>query len=185
MTIAIRRAGAADAGTIAALHIASWRSAYVGILDPAYLAGPIEADRAAVWAGRLAAPRDDLAVLIAETAAGEPVGFTCIVPGADPEWGSLVDNLHARPDRRGGGIGAGLLATAAAMIGAGDMYLWVYAANGDARRFYARHGGREVEAEPSDMPEAGGKQVWRVHWSEARRRALAEAAPVAISPPPT
>ncbi len=43
--ITYRAARVADAATIAAIHIASWRDAYADIFDPDYLAGPIEGDR--------------------------------------------------------------------------------------------------------------------------------------------
>ncbi|KPF79697.1 hypothetical protein IP88_01690 [alpha proteobacterium AAP81b] len=170
MTVALRRAGAGDVATIAALHTVSWRTAYVGILDPDYLAGPIEADRQAVWAERLAMPRNDLVVLLAETADGtgdaRAVGFVCVMPDADPPWGSLVDNLHTHPAHRGGGIGETLLRAAAATV-TGGLHLWVYDANIGARRFYSRLGGKEVETEPSDMPASLGKPLHRVHWPDA------------------
>ncbi len=184
MSLSIRRAGTGDIAAVAGLHIASWRVAYVDILDPAYLAGPIEADRTAVWTERLAAPRDDLTVLLAETRDGSPVGFVCVIHAEDPPWGRLVDNLHARPDLRGTGIGARLLAAAAAIICHGDMHLWVYAANDGARRFYARQGGREVDIQASDKVGSAGKPLWRVHWPDARRQALADATPMTISPLP-
>ncbi len=51
--IIYRPAQATDALTIAAIHIASWRDAsYRSILDPAFLAGPIEEDRRSHWLGK-------------------------------------------------------------------------------------------------------------------------------------
>jgi GNAT superfamily N-acetyltransferase len=166
-----RRAGAGDAATIAALHTASWRTAYVGILDDDYLAGPIEADRLGVWAERLATPRDDLFVLLAETADGTARDFVCVMPDADPPWGALVDNLHTHPAHRGGGIGETLLRAAAAAV-TGALHLWVYDANIGARRFYGRLGGKEVETKLSDMPASLGKPLHRVHWPDASARAM-------------
>src|SRR5689334_8702388 len=49
----IRPATEADAATVAAIHVASWRDAYADILTADYLNGPIEADRLALWSQRL------------------------------------------------------------------------------------------------------------------------------------
>jgi copper oxidase (laccase) domain-containing protein len=45
----LRAATAADARTIAALHAASWRAAYGGILAAAYLERELDADRREIW----------------------------------------------------------------------------------------------------------------------------------------
>ena len=41
--ICIRRARAADAEAIGAVHVATWRTAYAGVLPDDYLAGPVAA----------------------------------------------------------------------------------------------------------------------------------------------
>ena len=51
----IRSAGAADADAIAALHAASWRSAYRGILKASTLGPALDGERRAHWRGKLAA----------------------------------------------------------------------------------------------------------------------------------
>ena len=53
----LRDAGMADSGTIAAIHCASWRSAYAGVLERSFLDGPIEQDRAELWHDRFATRR--------------------------------------------------------------------------------------------------------------------------------
>jgi ribosomal protein S18 acetylase RimI-like enzyme len=53
--ITLRRAEAADIPRIAALHVASWRAAYRGILSDRFLDGPVEAERLAMWQGRCGA----------------------------------------------------------------------------------------------------------------------------------
>ena len=93
----LRQATADDAAAIAQLHIASWRSAYRAILDPDYLAGPIEQERRDVWAGRFAAPNADMQVTIAEDGAG-PIGFVCTFGNDDPIWGgwsTISTSCHA------------------------------------------------------------------------------------------
>jgi hypothetical protein len=52
--VTIRSAIEADAADIAAIHSASWRDAYAGILSPDFLNGDIEQDRLRVWSQRLA-----------------------------------------------------------------------------------------------------------------------------------
>jgi len=164
----LRPATAADAPALAALHTASWRDAYASILDPAFLAGPIEADRLAVWQGRLCDPTADQIVLVAETQDRDVVGFICAFRDADPQWGSLIDNLHTAPSMRGQGVGANLLREAASRLadsGAnGGLHLWVFEANTAGLRFYERLGGRVVGKTTDRMAAAPGQASLRVHW---------------------
>lgn len=53
----IREAGRDDAAAIAAIHCASWRSAYTNVLEQSFLDGPIEADRIELWRRRLTNPQ--------------------------------------------------------------------------------------------------------------------------------
>ena len=134
---------AADIEVVAALHTASWRTAYRGIYTDAFLDGPADAERRAHWTRRLAAPGTTQAGVVAELG-GVPVGFCYLISDADPARGTLLDNLHVAPGVRGGGIGRRLLARAAAEIGTRawprGLHLWVFEENTGARRFYARHG---------------------------------------------
>ncbi len=165
--LALRRAGPADADAVAALHVASWRSAYRGILDDAYLDGPIAAERLALWRARLAeGPAADVTV-VAE-AEGAPVGFGCLVVDEDPVWGSLVANLHADPARRGLGIGRELMADLAARARATaahrPVHLFCLALNGPARAFYEKLGGAVVERTEADEPDGRRHPVLRYAW---------------------
>jgi len=153
---------------IAALHVASWRDAYAAILDPAFLAGPIEADRLDVWRGRLTNPAQGLLAQGAWDADRNLVGFVCAWRDQDSRWGSLVDNLHVAAGMRGGRIGERLLRGAARRLVAQNaqdgLHLWVFEANTAGLRFYERLGGQVVGAVPSEIPAADGKTVLRVHW---------------------
>ena len=71
----LRDAGMEDAAVVAAIHCASWRSAYAGILEQSFLDGPIEIDRAALWRDRFANPQAAQMVLIAEEVRAQPIGF--------------------------------------------------------------------------------------------------------------
>jgi hypothetical protein len=94
----LRRATKDDIAPIACLHALSWRDAYRSILDPAFLAGPVESDRLAVWSARLSNPRDDQQIIIAVEQG--VVGFVCAFGDEDPQWGACVDNLHVTCDRQ-------------------------------------------------------------------------------------
>ncbi len=153
--IILRPAGPQDADAIAALHAASWRSAYRGILPDAFLDGPVVAERAARWRAHFAAPQHGRAVLAAEGADGlhgfialtlAPQGGT--IDGFDAE----IVNLHVDPARKSRGLGRRLIAAGAeALIAAGkhNVFLWVYTANRPAVRFYEAIGG-EVGGRPQD-----------------------------------
>ncbi|WP_257555501.1 GNAT family N-acetyltransferase [Sphingobium sp. CFD-2] len=158
-----------DAPLIAACHVASWRSAYAHFMDPAYLAGGIEAERLAHWRRRLAEAAPTQRIIVAEEE-GRPVGFACLVGADHPRWGTLVDNLHALPDARGKGLGSALLAEAARWSlehfpGSG-LYLWCYADNHAARGFYGYRGGLVVENTAKAGPDGRTLPEQRYHWAD-------------------
>ena len=164
----IRPAGAEDAGRIAALHCESWRDAYAHVLDPAYLAGPIEADRQTLWTGRLAEPEPGQMVHVAETSDQPVAGFICLFRDSDPRWGSLIDNLHVRPALRGQNIGERLIKAAVAVLDPHQpFHLWVFEDNAAGLRFYERLGGRIAERTIDDMPAARGAMILRMVWPNA------------------
>jgi ribosomal protein S18 acetylase RimI-like enzyme len=166
--VTIRSAVEADAADIAAIHTASWRDAYAGILAAEFLNGDIETNRLELWSRRLIERPSSQLVDVACDPAGAMVAFACSFSDADPRWGSLVDNLHVLPRFRGQGAGEKLLQNMVARLAAKDsdsgLHLWVFEANVAALRFYHRLGGRVVETKTSEIPAAGGKAVLRVHW---------------------
>ena len=163
----IREAAPPDAEAVAALHLASWRSVYRGMLADAYLDGPAEADRRALWRSRFAQGPDARIVLVAEEAEAI-AGFACLERRADGPWGLLVDNLHARPDMRGRGIGRALLRALAARVPEDPVHLWVLEANRSARGFYERVGGRAVERVLHREPDGADHPVLRIAWASGR-----------------
>jgi GNAT superfamily N-acetyltransferase len=107
-----------------------WRAGFehgVGVEDP----HPIE-QQAAFFVEHVL---PDHAVLVA-LADGVPVGFIAF----DAE---SVNQLYVRVDHIGQGIGARLLQRAKD-ASAGRLWLYTFARNGAARRFYRRHGFIEV-----------------------------------------
>lgn len=166
--VRIRPAEPADAAAIAALHTASWRSTYRGILADTYLDGPVDDDRRAVWAQRLIAPPPGQIVLVADPGAAGIVGFGCWYAAADAHWGSLLDNLHVAQDQRGRGIGGRLLAAGAARCaeeapGIG-VHLWVLAGNDAATGFYRRLGAVPAGAGSWDAPDGRSIPEVRMAW---------------------
>ena len=146
--IIYRKADSTDAANIAHLHAESWRNTYSGILSDAYLDHDVFAERLSVWQNRFDSPRDNQYVLLA-IKDDELAGFTCIYGDFDAEWGTLIDNLHVRPDLKGQGIGKQLMQKAFDWTHQNypqnGVYLWVFEANLASRRFYEAMGGTNVE----------------------------------------
>ena len=163
-----RRASADDIDAIARLHAESWRSAYRGLLEDDYLDGPVYDDRRAVWTERLTEPAASQLVLVAEDGT-ELVGFACAYASEDPTWGSFLDNIHSHPSRHSQGIGTGLFKEVVAWCRgvAPDqgLYLYVFAANRKARRFYEYLGATDTGSELRS-PAVGGqpREIHRYAW---------------------
>ena len=138
----------ADADAIAALHAASWQSAYRGILPDDYLDRDVVRDRQEKWRTQLRTPRPDQMVVKA-VHDGVLCGFACVFLDGDATWGALLDNLHVLPGHTSRGVGGLLFADIRARVQrhrpARPLYLWVLEANAGARRFYERHGGRAAD----------------------------------------
>ena len=168
MRLLIRRAAQNDAPGIGRLHARSWQSAYRGILSDAYLAGPVEAERAALWHRRMSEPAETPPVVVVADDGGEIVGLACILPGHDPRWGSLIDNLHVAPDRKRAGLGRRLLAEAARLVPPAfrevPLHLTVFAANKAAQAAYDRYGGTVAERLEAAEPDGGTYPVLRYRW---------------------
>lgn len=138
-----REATSADAVAIATLHADSWRVAYRGALDDAYLDRDVVEDRFSVWLERLSAPAQNQRVVVAEDGQ-HIVGFACAYGRDDDRWGTLLDNIHVRRGQHGQGMGKRLLADVAAwsatMHSGAGLYLWVVELNQAAQRFYQHLG---------------------------------------------
>ncbi len=108
-----REATEADAMAIATLHAESWRAHYRGGYHDEYLDGDVVGERVRVWKKRLSTPAPNQFVVLAEDDHGL-VGFACAYGRDDETWGTLLDNLHVRPEFQGRGTGATLLGEVAA-----------------------------------------------------------------------
>jgi GNAT superfamily N-acetyltransferase len=138
------------------------------MLDDAYLDGPVFQDRQSVWTDRLFGPDDNQLVVVAEQGT-DIVGFACAYTHEDETWGSFLDNIHAHPLRHGEGIGSALFAEVVKWCRrvAGDygLYLYVFALNNRARRFYERLGATDTGSELRS-PGVGGepREIHRYAW---------------------
>lgn len=166
-----RLATAVDTDTIAALHTASWRSAYRGILTDTYLNQHVVRDRTEYWRASLNPPAGQAApwVVLAEDTGGSALGFAAVHAALDPQWGRLLHNLHVLPECKGRGLGKLLLAAAAHEVAstAGiPLHLWVYELNVAARDFYVRQGGEAVERAVEAGPDGSQLTALRFVWRE-------------------
>jgi GNAT superfamily N-acetyltransferase len=168
--MALRRAVAEDEAAVARLHAESWRTAYRGILRDDFLDDSVVANRREVWSTRFAQlGREDQLILVSEDH-GEIQAFACAFLDADPEWGTLLDNLHVIPGLKGRGLGRQLIAGVAENVRQhGDhsvLHLWVYEQNTQARGFYERLGGVITEVVAEAAPDGSQVNALRYAWRE-------------------
>jgi GNAT superfamily N-acetyltransferase len=168
--VRLRRAQAADEAAIARLHADSWRAAYRGILCDDFLADTVVANRRELWSARFSEmDRKDQLILVGEEH-GEVQGFACAFLDADPEWGTLLDNLHVLPALKGRGLGRQLISAVAENIRRHGLHpmlhLWVYEQNVQARVFYERLGGIVSDCVGEAAPDGSQVNVLRYGWRE-------------------
>jgi ribosomal protein S18 acetylase RimI-like enzyme len=149
----IRLAAPDDARSLAAMHIASWRETYTGILPDKMLSSLSEEKRAAAWLNIMREPPTKLstAIYLAEHEA-TIIGFASCggqrtenlrTKGYESEIGAIYV-LREFQKRK---IGTRLLSTMCLdLIGRGftATSLWVLRDNLRARRFYERYAGRVI-----------------------------------------
>jgi ribosomal protein S18 acetylase RimI-like enzyme len=141
-----RRATAADAKALGALHVASWREAYGGLLPAAMLCGLDAAQRAQRWTAILAEEGEGATLLLED--AGGLAGFASVGPQRDAGLaargyqGELLALYVLRRVQRLG-VGSALLRAGAAHLrthGYSAAALWVLRDNAPARAFYRATG---------------------------------------------
>lgn len=154
--ISIRKARPSDASAIAAVHVATWRSTYAGILPDTYLAEMSVPRIAAGYQRGLFERRDGEAVFVAVARpdAGEgPARIVGFASGGRCRHRGMaegeISTLYVLDDWQEHGLGRRLMRAAAAhlvAIGCGSVMLWVLSRN-PSRWFYQRLGGRAVAVE--------------------------------------
>ncbi|MFF0543177.1 N-acetyltransferase family protein [Nocardia thailandica] len=154
-----------DAESVAALHTASWRLAYAGLLPADFLAGPVAEDHRAMWRERLSDPPAGAALFVAEGGDGLG-GFVYLRPSGDR---ILLDNLHVRPDGKRRGLGSALFAHALdwsrATAPGRDLYLEVLTGNTGAIAFYERLGGLRTREGVAVFPQGFEVPEYEYVWA--------------------
>jgi len=160
----VRPAVISDAPGLARVHVAAWRSAYVGIMPDAYLAELDESRFARGWERAL---DEAVSTVFVGTVDGTVQGFATFGDGRDAQpvaSGQLYAfNLH--PIAFGTGLAKELhVASLGGLAAAGHerAYLWVAEANPRARRFYEREGWGADGA--SQIEEFGGAPLTEVRY---------------------
>jgi RimJ/RimL family protein N-acetyltransferase len=161
----VRDARRDDAAAIAAVHVASWKAAYRGILPDEYLDQLTTADRLPWWSTRLeGAPARGELTLVIEDDTGAVCGFA--TTGDDNGTVALLGAIYLLPEAWGRTLGQelhrGVLERLAAQ-GYEQVRLWVHPDNVRARRFYEAAGYVDENVEQWET-------VWGVDVPERRYR---------------
>lgn len=146
MQVIIRRARSADAAAAAEIYLRARRAgSAAGTIPPLAHAD----DEVRGWITHAVIP--SLECWLAERASGDLVGMLVL----DAEW---IDQLYVDPDATRAGIGTELIAVAKRQRPE-RLRLWTFVSNGDAHRFYLRHGFREVERTDGSRNEEGAPDI--------------------------
>jgi ribosomal protein S18 acetylase RimI-like enzyme len=162
----VRRAKVDDAPAIAAVHVASWRTSYKGLLPDGYLAAMSEPTYEEQWRGFI--DRGTSLIYVAE----EDDGIVGFVSGGheragEDEFGGELYAIYVLEAAQGHGHGRELVR---AMVGGlremgfADMVVWVLRDNAPGRRFYERLGGVYVREQSITIASTSLKEVaygWR------------------------
>jgi len=160
----IRTAEPADAIGVARVHVASWQTAYPGLIDQGFLDALDVESRTESWNRILRQTRGR--VLVSEQD-GVIVGFCAVGPATDDDWGEVYA-IYLDPDQWGRGLGRDLLAESEqALIDDGYWrgLLWVLDRNARARAFYERQGW--TLGKPIRLETIGGTDVNEVRYEKA------------------
>lgn len=137
--ILVRRARRADASAVAKIHIASWRSAYAGLMPQATLDALDVEKRTLFWQEHL--EDADATTLVAEQNS-EVLGW---IRARGPE----VLALNVDPGAWSNGVGKRLWAGLMEIATDRPKFLWCLKENARARKFYTR---LELELSPETKP---------------------------------
>ena len=165
----IREAMPDDAQAIAAVHVASWRTTYRGIMSDAVLGGLSVERRAATWRAMLDAPAARSFILVAEDALAGIIGFVSAGSerDGDPVYSGEIYAIYLLAPAQRRGVGRRLMTEAALRLAAAGMpafRLWVAADNHPGRRFYEAMGGAPIAERTVQIGGADLREVaygWR------------------------
>ena len=146
--IRIRPAVPADAGPMSRVHVDTWRTTYAGIMPAEHLASLSYRDRKARWEQILTADRPAESNFVAETFAGDIVGFAGRGPEREgnPTYRGELYGIYLLGAYQRKGLGRRLVSAVARRLladGFSSMLVWVLADNHPACRFYESLGGEQ------------------------------------------
>jgi len=160
----IRDARPRDVDDLARVHVTSWQTAYVGLIDQVFLDALDVETRAERWRALLDQGRGRILVVEADR---RVVGFCSLGSAGHGDWGEVYA-IYLAPERWGEGLGRDLLAAAeSALLSSGhhEALLWVLAGNNRARTFYERQGWRM--GKPIRLENIGGVDVTEVRYEKS------------------
>jgi ribosomal protein S18 acetylase RimI-like enzyme len=146
----VRQAGPEDAARIARVHVATWRTAYRGLLSDDFLASLNESAYAERWRRTLSGAADR--VYVAENADGV-IGFASggKERAGEGDYSGELYAIYVLREAQGHGHGRRLVQAVVGglrELGLPNMIVWVLRDNVPARRFYERLGGTYVREQP-------------------------------------
>ena len=171
--MSVRRAVPTDARSLAEVHVASWQSAYRGLLPDALLSGLSVTRREESWQRLLTDPEQPTWAYEQE---GRVVAFASIGPcrdaDKDPSTVAELMTMYTLPEVWGQGVGRALWAVVLEHLGATtyrEITLWVLTDNARARRFYERAGFRPDGTTRTET-RSGGVLLFETRYARAPRR---------------
>jgi GNAT superfamily N-acetyltransferase len=129
----------------------------------------VEEERLAFWHRRLSSLMATQQVTVASI--NDCItGFSCLFIDYDPQYGTLLDNLHVRQDFQNNGVGKLLMKNCARVIlekaKSRKMYLWVYELNQNARKVYEHLGGNWLHTARKRNVDGTGANACRYVWED-------------------
>jgi len=166
MVSLVRAAEIDDAADIARVHVATWRTAYRGMLPDDFLESLSESHYEERWRRTIA--HYGSGVFVAQDGR-EVVAFASGGPERAGEngFGGELYAIYVMRESQGRGHGRALVravSTGLREMGLTDMIVWVLRENSAARRFYERLGGIYVREQPTTIGSAALQEVsygWR------------------------
>ena len=164
MSFTTRPASLEDVPALAAVHVASWKAAYRGLIDERTLDSLVPEARLGLWERVI--PDADADVFVTEL--GDQIaGFVAVRPLSEDPSMAWVPAIYVRPEHWRQGHGGALMQEAiraARERGCRSLFLWVLEGNSTARRFYETQGLRFDGASNLDST-TGGKPLRELRYS--------------------
>ena len=141
--IEIRRAGPDESRVLGDIHATSWKAAYAGFFDAAFVADAVE-DRRGRWDARLG---DDSGTILLAVQDGRPLALSYTSASRTrPGWAE-IRSFYAHPDSWGTGVAGTLMTETLRDLrenGYRRVHLWTARDTAQSRRFYRKSGFAET-----------------------------------------